>query len=689
MPDALFTAWNVLLMVIGFGFVIFVHELGHFLAARWARIRVPAFAIGFGNAVLSWRRGMGVRVGSTEALYRTRLREAGQDPDTGDLPGIGRTEYRLNWIPFGGYVKMLGQEDLNPGATSAQSGSYNTAPVWKRMVVISAGVVMNVLLAAVLFMAVFQVGLTETAPVLGHVRDGGPAAEAGLERGDVIRSVDGDRVRTFNDVFVAAAMAGRNDAIAIDAWRDGERVRVEATPRVLENGFGVLELGIERPRSLAILDRPKRRSDREAVRAGLERYGLGAVPFGSRLVRAGDAAIDEHRMPDDTAYTTFGDLETIAADADGDSLSLVFQPPANAEGEAALVETRIDLRPALERRTIEYDNGDDRPVEHLLGLLPPMRVSPDVPGDPKQGLRRGDVFLRIADVEHPSLATGIRAVRANAGRQIDVVVDRDGAPVTLEVLVTDEGTIGFWPDAGLDSGWLAAPLPESPAARLGLEAGARLVAVDGVPVERFGDLPGRLRQATRAAHATGAGATVTVALDEGGVRVERRWELAPAEVERLHALSHELPMAFATAFQDVQVEVVADGPFHAVGMGVHWTKRMLLMTYLTFKRLVDGTVKVEHVQGPVGIAHTGTRFAERGFVYLLFFLGLISANLAVVNFLPIPVVDGGQFLLLCAEGIRGRPVPIAVQNAATLAGLALIVAVFLTVTYNDIMRLLG
>lgn len=112
-------------------------------------------------------------------------------------------------------------------------------------------------------------------------------------------------------------------------------------------------------------------------------------------------------------------------------------------------------------------------------------------------------------------------------------------------------------------------------------------------------------------------------------------------------------------------------------------------TYLTFLRLFQGTVRVQHLKGPVGIAHLGTQVAERGFVWVLFFLALVSVNLAVINFLPLPIVDGGQFLMLAYEGLRRKPVPIVFQNVATLAGLALIGAVFLIVTFHDIRALFG
>src|SRR3954470_15580687 len=94
-------AFSVLLLVLGFGFVIFFHELGHFLAAKYVGIRVEQFAVGFGQALFSWRKGMGWALGSSGAKYE-ELQRAGQ------AESVGETEYRLNWVPLGGYVKMLG-----------------------------------------------------------------------------------------------------------------------------------------------------------------------------------------------------------------------------------------------------------------------------------------------------------------------------------------------------------------------------------------------------------------------------------------------------------------------------------------------------------------------------------------------------------------------------------------------------
>jgi len=118
------------------------------------------------------------------------------------------------------------------------------------------------------------------------------------------------------------------------------------------------------------------------------------------------------------------------------------------------------------------------------------------------------------------------------------------------------------------------------------------------------------------------------------------------------------------------------------------TWKFIIHTYLTIDRLFRGTVGVEQLRGPVGIVHLGLQIADRGVTYIVFFLAMISVNLAVINFLPIPIVDGGLFLFLVYEKIKGRPPSVAFQNAAMIVGLMLIAGIFLLVTYNDIARLI-
>ena len=144
------TVINLPAVILGFGALIFFHELGHFVAAKWAGVRTGAFAVGMGPVLISWRRGIGLVAGSTQDRV-VELTGSPADKLTDEeltQHGLGETEYSLRLLPLGGFVSMLGQEDGKPEAVSDDPRSYNLAPVGKRMVIISAGVVMNLILAA-------------------------------------------------------------------------------------------------------------------------------------------------------------------------------------------------------------------------------------------------------------------------------------------------------------------------------------------------------------------------------------------------------------------------------------------------------------------------------------------------------------------------------------------------------------
>jgi len=123
-------------------------------------------------------------------------------------------------------------------------------------------------------------------------------------------------------------------------------------------------------------------------------------------------------------------------------------------------------------------------------------------------------------------------------------------------------------------------------------------------------------------------------------------------------------------------------------MGSRRSVRVVVQTYVTIKQLVSQGVSLKAMSGPVGIATLTYQVVKQSFVDFLYLLAFISANLAVMNFLPIPVVDGGVFILLIVEKIKGSPLSIRFQEVMTYAGLALIVSLFLYVTYNDIIRLI-
>jgi regulator of sigma E protease len=148
------------------------------------------------------------------------------------------------------------------------------------------------------------------------------------------------------------------------------------------------------------------------------------------------------------------------------------------------------------------------------------------------------------------------------------------------------------------------------------------------------------------------------------------------------SLSEAIPLA------DLEEIHKAGGLGEALVMASKKCKSFILQTYVTLKQLISRSVSLKAMSGPVGIATVTYQAVEQSFVSFLYLLAFISANLAVVNFLPIPVVDGGVFVLLIIEKIKGGPLSIKVQEVITYAGLALIVSVFVYLTYNDIVRLI-
>ncbi|MBL0927426.1 MAG: site-2 protease family protein [Phycisphaerales bacterium] len=708
MLDSLTQVWNVILVVVGFGLVIAIHELGHFLAARWAGIRVHAFAIGFGRAVCSFRRGMGFRRGSTEPDYFRALK-AGQAWAVRASP----TEYRLNWFPFGGYVKMLGQDDADPTAVSDAPDSFTSQSVPKRLVVISAGVVFNLITAALLFMLVYRVGISEPAPIVGDVAPGSPARQAGLLPGDIVRSVDGTRVNSFTDLSVTSAMAAPGAALRIAAERRGpdgalRPVEITATPRPRESRDemrGILQLGVAPAQSAAMEKLPATAGARIEYRAVQARAGLADVEAASTLTAVDGVSVAAHGAP-----PLLLPLIEALEQSGGRAVNATFRGPERGERTVALApEARLQTAWA-------QVDGEPRPFEHLLGFAPVLSVHSVSVRAAELGnsgkLQPGDVFVRLGSLDWPSVPAGIGQIRGARGGQIEAAVLRSGAAVSLTLKVSRDGQVGFVPTGWTGSAVVTplraalAPPPDEPGApapraedlaagRLfpAVLPGLRIVGVGDAPVTDFASLRGALRGAARAGEAAEiALKTATVRIGPDGRPADGPAEtvtlrLSAADTTALHALGWGAPADLRALFPLAEVTLVAANPIDAVRMGLEKTRNIILTTYLTFVRLYQGTVQVTHMKGPVGITDVGSRFAGQGFIYLLFFLALISVNLAVVNFLPIPITDGGHALLLLYEGVRGKPAPAVVQNALTLIGLVLIASVFLLVTFNDIVNL--
>lgn len=198
---------TVLLIVLAFGLIIVCHELGHFLAARAAGVRVEEFAVGYGPLIA------GRRVRGTQ--YSLRL-----------------------LLVLGGYVRIAGLEA--EGRDPADKGALYNKTIGQRFGFFFAGSAMNFLLALLLFFIVFGViGIAAPTLVVGEAREGYPAAAAGILAGDRVLAVDGRPVQDWSDlVLTIQGRAGQPIEILVE--RDGERLRFDLTPVAAEGGRGVM-----------------------------------------------------------------------------------------------------------------------------------------------------------------------------------------------------------------------------------------------------------------------------------------------------------------------------------------------------------------------------------------------------------------------------------------------------------------
>lgn len=683
--------WPIVGIILGFGLLIFVHELGHFLAAKAVGIRATQFAIGFGQALLCYRKGIGLRRGSTEGEYVRRAREhlLRKEPDDKDdrklterevdeaaaAIGLGETEYRLNWMPLGGYVKMRGQEDLDPNAASDDPRSFNRKAPWARAIVISAGVVMNLIFAVLFFIIAFMIGVDFPAPVIGGVAPDSPAAEArfvgdapddadmtGLRSGDRVLSVNGEPVHDFLDLRMHVALARTNSTLDLLIERDTHdqplTYRVDPEKGPLED---LLWLGVAPSPTLRVAQ------------------VLKGEQLAMSLVEAGVEPGMTLMAVDGTPVSGYHELERLIKATQGRAVTLSF---ANAD-TGATAQMTVQATPMMP--TTEDADGPN--IAGILLATQAVDVIPDSPAA-KAGVQPGDVLHRVGALTWPTQTQTIELVqqRSRAGQTVTVEVWRDGQVVKLgEIRPSRQHRVGIQ----LSDAWrVHAVLPDSPFAPLDLPPGATITHIDGVEVKD-------IAQAARALQIAASDA-----LDEP-VEVEVRYALlaadlptvtgsitlTPRDARTLAAIEWIVPVELTVSLEDLMVNVQTDSPLAATKLGIAKTHQFMVQTYLTLTRLLQGSVPVKSMRGPLGIVHVGTRVSQRGFPYLLFFLGMISVNLVVINFLPIPILDGGLMVFLIIEKLKGSPVSARVQTAATIVGLALIASIFLVVTYYDITRL--
>ena len=653
------TLLNIMYVALGLGLVIFFHELGHFGVAKWCNVHVERFSIGFGPIL--WARKW------------------------------GETEYALSAIPFGGYVKMLGQDDMDPSQLTSEEialdpRSYSAKPVWQRMAIISAGVTMNVLTAILFFAGAYGFGVTAPAPIAGGVTAGGPAWRAGLQTGDRITEINGKVVTQFTDITRAVVLSNGPLTIA-GVHPDGEEFKVELRP---DRKGTRREIGLAWPAAAEV--------------AEFQDAGVSPVLIGSPAAEAepplqqGDRILGIDGEPIDS----YAELIELLARKRAETITFMISR-GGGRGERA-DQLGVQVGPSKARTLgarVEFGRivaVQKDSVAARAGIEPGDRIT-RIDGE--------DVGRQIDPLQLPYLFSD------RAGSEVELQIQRDGSgSETLSVTVVPEDRTGWTEQPTSPGEPLSVPAigiafhlaprilsiaPGGPADKAGLQEKdfiekIRLIlpqgaepqpGVDAKPLEFVmnQDVDGRMLQ--NFAHAF----TMMQRYPQRHAELTIREGDTTRTVTLVPWSDPENTWYIPTrGFQPglLTSTVKSESVGHALAIGATTTKNTVIQLYLTLRNLVTLELSVKELRGPIGIAEIAYKVAEQGFGELLLFLGILSVNLAVLNFLPIPILDGGHMVFLIWEAVTRRKPTEQVIAAATYAGMVFILGLMGTVIYLDL-----
>jgi regulator of sigma E protease len=676
------SAWNVLKVALGLGFVIFLHELGHFLLAKWNGVKVEKFSIGFGPTLASYRRGVGLRIGS-----------GSRPPGPDDPPSYGETEYILAALPLGGYVKMLGEsqdEAARDPEASTNPRAYHNKSVWARMQIITAGVIMNVLLGVACFAFVASQGGIEQPAKVGGVLPGSPAYKAGLRAGDEILAIDGKRDVAFKHLLsrVSLSAAGQKIRFTIKSPGSAAERDLEIEP-TREKGTSMPVIGMHPASNLEL--------DPETPFRALPGMEVEKTPpfcgfkGGDKVVAVG---------PED------GPLEPVA---DSDDFIHKSEP---LRGKKLIVEverkdtkTPPDSTPARVKVTVPVHLFVDFGLRMTPGPVAAIRA--DSPAQ-KAGVKEGDRIVAVdgrRDFDPMHLPDDARLA---TGKTLTLTVERpvEGKPAeTIELTATtDDSPIWVEP---VDPYGRVTPL-DVPGLGLAIWVEAKVQAVkEGSPSSRAGIKPGEtLRSITvtpaKLGKSTPKPVTFKFEADSNA------WPLAFAFFQEVPCTSVELsiekrdkPVAVAPEVDRAWYHPLRGLRFDALirktpplgladslSQGAEETWDNIKSVFFIFRNLAQGRVGANAFGGILPIANIAYETASSGWTPFIHFLGILSVNLAVLNFLPIPPLDGGQFAFLTAEKVRGKPLPDPLLNFVTIGGVVFVLLLIVFINGKDLFQLI-
>jgi len=691
--------WAMLQVLFGLGAVIFVHELGHFLVAKACGVKCEKFYVGFD--------AFDIKIGDRVIIPRSLIKKQ-----------IGETEYGIGLLPFGGYVKMLGQDDNptnldiensvrsghvdkdgNPIVGQAEAAglqdksqidprSFRAKSVPQRMAIISAGVIFN-LLFAVLFAAIaFKAGVDYEPPTIGNVVGGGPAWENNLLGADVkrINSQEINDEVYFRYLDMAQEIVFNGDETPIEfeviPYGESESKVVKMLPSAGLNR-GMMELPM-----VGIRPRANPEVAKNGVIEGSAASSASVPLLGGDVVTKING--EEIKTDLDMRFVLNKDFETPAT----------FELKRNVGTED---------EPKYETVTSVIPPNPMRRAGISVKWLPVTAIQKQSPAE-KAGLQVGDEIVAIGGESRGNLMTFdrrmIKQVRENP-EELELEILRNAEPMTLKItpiIPQVLSVIGPNRPIALDTLGAAVGLTAevesveagSPAEMAGFQSGDVLESVKYILTEtqRENDIYKGLHEKV-----------VNFVDDEttwAEVLLDTMQRLSPETILEFEVVRGEKKetLSLTTVASD-ELFLATRGVF-LTGMEKHYQSKTLGDAFKLGARqvwedtrrvgkflgkLITGKVSAKNLGGPGTIALVATSEASKGTSSLLLFLTLLSANLAIVNFLPIPILDGGHMLFLIYEGLFRRPVSQRVEILLMYGGLIFILGLMAFVVWQDIGRI--
>lgn len=593
---------NVILVIIGIGLLIFIHELGHFLMAKKIGVRVFAFSLGFGPAILKkqW----------------------------------GETEYRLSLFPLGGYVKLAGEgpEEEKTGA----SWEFSSKSAGQRASVLVAGVALNAVLAFLAFIVAFQIGVPFITPEVGQVMPGWPAWDAGIQRGDKIVAVDGDKDIDFEDLFTVVALSNPATGVNLKVDRDNKTFDVNVIPRY-DNENGIQRIGIMPATSLEVDKIFAFENNNSPARdANLQVKDVVVAVNGKRI-----STEDEFR-----------------------------------EIEASNPGKEISVTVLRDNKEVELKVTPSKATRWMLGISCASTILEGVKDDSsarKAGLKEGDEILEVNSKPVTGF-TDIKNLVINSEEETCVfTIKRDGIVTLVSVPLSDskakeEFLNSITPFYGLKVDSIVEGFP---AEKIGLKPGDRITSLNENEVKDWNTLLQMIMASQ--------GKPMVIEWMRGNERF----------VSTIEPQKNEKNAVGSIGVKFREKTVVKK--YGLLGSCVVGTKKAIINVqrlYLTIKGFFSQRLSPKNVGGFILIAQASYESAKVGFGKLVYFLGILSLQLAILNILPIPVLDGGHLMFLAIERIKGSPVSQRTLSIAQYIGFAIIITLVIYATRNDIMRLL-